>query len=208
MIFLDRHDAGKKLAAALRGHIEEQNTLVIGLPRGGVIVAFEVANALKLPLDIICPRKIGAPFNEEFAIGAVTHTGEGFFNEDAIRSLQIPRKYIAEEIEKKKQESRHYYRLFKKEAPLPDVKGKCVLLVDDGIATGATMKAAISWAQKNGAKKIQVAVPTAPFETIQELDSLVDEVICLTSPLPFYAVGQVYSHFDQTSNDEVIACLS
>ena len=207
MTFLNRRDAGKKLAIALAAYTELPDTVVIGLPRGGVITAFEVAKALHLPLDIICPRKVGAPDNPELALGAVTHTGEGFFNREIITSLGVSHKYLEEVTAQKKKESLHYLKLFRKNRPPLILKGKTALIIDDGLATGATMKAAIQWAKKERAKKIVVAVPAGPLDTLQELSSIVDDVVCLISPPFFHAVGQCYKEFTQTEDAEVIACL-
>jgi len=207
MTFLHRRDAGRKLGIALAAYAEARNVVVIGLPRGGVITAFEVAKMLHLPLDIICPRKVGAPDNPELALGAITHTGEGFFNQSIIVSLGVSHTYLEECIAQKKEESLHYFNLFRNNKSPLILKDKTVLLIDDGLATGATMKAAIQWAKKEQAQKIVVAVPVGPLDTLHEIQSMADEVVCLISPPFFHAVGQYYKEFAQTEDAEVISCL-
>lgn len=207
MLFKDRSDAGKQLAAALLEYANQKNAIVIGLPRGGVVVAAEVAAKLNLPLDVICPRKVGAPFNPELALGAVTETGAGFFNEDLIKELQIPQNYLKVEIEKQKNIAEQRLLMYRKELPPLNLNGKIVLLVDDGLATGATMKAAIQFVKMQNAKKIIVAVPVSPQERLQEMKKLVDEVVFLSAPYLFQAVGQFYEDFNQTSDEEVVDLL-
>lgn len=207
MIFQDRSDAGKKLLPHLLQYEKAPNTIVIALPRGGVVTAYEVAQGLHLPLDIVCPRKIGAPYNPELALGAVTHTGAHFFNEDIIRQLEVSKAYLTQEIEKEKQVSLKRQLLYRKNKPPLDIHGKTVILVDDGLATGATMKAAIQWVKEQKAKKVVVAIPVAPPDTLKEVELLVDEVVCLYAPTFFSAVGQFYEDFRQTTDEEVMALL-
>ncbi len=204
MYFKDRHHAGKKLADSLASYRNQPNTLVIGLPRGGVVVAFEVAKHLNLPLDIICPRKVGAPHNPELAIGAVTETGQGIMNELLISRLAIPSSYIQLESKKEAAVAKQRLQLYRSGRPTRVLKDQTVLLVDDGLATGATMKAAIQTAKAQGASKIVVAVPVAPPDTAEEMRSLVDEVVILYAPPFFSAVGQFYEQFSSTEDAEVI----
>lgn len=206
-MFKDRKDAGKKLAEKLLSYKDSPNTIVLGLPRGGVITAFEVANKLHLPLDVICPRKIGAPFNPELAIGAITETGEGFFNEALIRECHISQEYIQKKVAEEKAQAEHRLKVFRKNREKRSVEGKVVILIDDGLATGATMKAAISTMQAEGALKMIVAIPVAPEDTLNEIETLVDEVICLDTPLFFAAIGQFYEDFSQIEDEEVIELL-
>ncbi len=203
MIYKNRCHAGQRLAQALQDYAEESNTLIIALPRGGVVVGAEVAKALKLPLDIVCPRKIGAPSNEEYAIGAITETGEGIISQELEVSEEYLKKTIAEETKKAKWRLDHY----RKNRPPRNLKNKRVIIVDDGLATGSTMRAAIKTVRAEEAKEIVMAVPVAPPDTLSKLEKEVDKTVCLATPLSFYAVGQFYESFDQTTDEEVIALL-
>lgn len=207
MLFKDRQDAGCRLAEALKAYQGKDDTIVIALPRGGVVLGYEVAHALSLPLDIICPRKIGAPFNSEFAVGAITETGEGIFSEDLIRQFEISKSYLQAEIEKEKREAESRLKRYRKGRSPRNLKDKRVILVDDGLATGSTMQAAIKSVRAEGAKEIVVAIPVAPKDTLERIKPLVDKVVCLTIPPMFYAVGQFYERFDQTTDEEVISLL-
>jgi putative phosphoribosyl transferase len=207
-MFENRQDAGKKLALALEKYKNQKDLIVIGLPRGGVVLAYEVALFLKAPLDVVCPRKVGAPFNPELAIGAVTETGEGFFNEDLIRSVGVSPQYIEKESAKEQERARMRLALFRKGRPPLDFKNKTVIIVDDGIATGATMKAAIQAVKKQKAKKVVVAVPVSPPDTAAEVKEMCDDFICLDTPWLFQAVGQFYREFNQTEDEEVVDLLS
>ena len=206
-MFRNRIEAGGKLALELQRFSNKKDTLVIGLPRGGVPVAYEVAQSLSLPLDIVSPRKIGAPMNKEFAIGAITETGEGVFDTHVINRLQIPRDYIRIEVEAEKKVARHRLDSYREGRPPRNVKGKTVILVDDGLATGATMKAAIKTMKAEGAKSIIVAVPVSPPDTLEKIQELVDDVACIFAPSYFQAVGQFYEDFTPTEDDEVIELL-
>lgn len=208
MIFEDRVDAGQKLASKLTQYKEDPDTVVIGLPRGGVIVANEVANNLKLTLDIIVPRKIGAPGNPELAIGAITEEGEGFFDEAFIRSYQIDPEVINKEVTAEKEEARRRLELYRGSRPALNLNDKTAILIDDGIATGSTMKAAIVSAKIKGADKVVVAVPVAPPSTIAEIKNTADEVVVLDQPPFFQAVGQFYADFSQTEDAEIIELMS
>lgn len=205
-MFKDRVDAGKQLAKALSAY-KESGAIVLGLPRGGVVLAAEIAQELHLSLDIICPRKIGAPQNPEFAIGAITETGEGCFNETVIQQLGIPAAYLEHMVEKEKAEAERRLKAFRGDRPALNLKNKTVILVDDGLATGLTMRAAIATVSKLGASKIVVAVPVAPVDTAERIEALVDDFVCLYVEEDFYAVGQFYQSFPQTTDSEVIALL-
>jgi len=207
MLYKDRIDAGNKLAASMHKYKNMKDTIVLGLARGGIIVAYEVAQALGLPLDITCPRKIGAPYNPEYAIGAITETGQGFFNYEAIETLGVSDRYIQQEVEKETKTALHRVQSYRKNLPPRNLKGKTVILIDDGIATGATLEAAIASVKSEGAKKIVVAVPVAPPRTLMDLKQKVDEVICLMSPSSFYAIGQFYEEFSQVTDEEVMERL-
>lgn len=208
MIFRDRQDGGKQLAQELLKYHHQPNVVVLGLPRGGVVTAFEVAKALSLPLDIVCPRKIGAPFNPELAIGAITETGEGVFHDNLISRLGISEKYIQQEVEKEKQQAQRRLTLFRKNRPKINLEGKTVILVDDGLATGATMEAAIKSVTAEGAAKIVVAVPVSPPDTYDKIQREVDEIVALSTPTFFEAVGQFYDDFSPTEDEEVVELLS
>lgn len=206
MLF-DRQDAGIKLATALEAYHNKKETIVIGLPRGGVVLAYEISKKLHLPLDITCPRKIGAPGNKEFAIGAITETGHGIFNTEVIEALQIPKSYLEEEVEREKKIAQYRLKTYRQHLPPRNLKGKTIILVDDGLATGATMEAAIQSVKSEGAQKIVVAVPVAPKETVTKIEKMADEVVCLETPYPFYAIGEFYYRFPQVEDDEVMALL-
>ncbi len=208
MMLADRQSAGKLLVRFLEKYRDNKQAIVLGLPRGGVVVAFEIAYALHLPLDVICPRKVGAPFNPELAIGAVTETGQGIFNHRLIKALGVSEKFLLEAIEKEKQQAQRRLSIFRKNRPPRELKDKIVILVDDGLATGATMKAAIQSVRVEGAKKIVVAVPVAPEDTLKEIQLETDEVVCLDTPPFFEAIGQFYQDFSQTEDEEVLELLS
>ena len=207
MIFTDRIEAGNLLSDALFKYKNLSNVVVIGLPRGGVIVAQQVAKNLNVPLDVTCPRKISAPYSPEYAIGAITETGEGILNKEAIAHLSISQNYIDQAIREEKTEAINRIERFRKGQPPRDLKNQIVIIVDDGLATGYTMKAAIQSIKTNAIKKLIIAVPVSPADTLEEIRLMVDEVICLTVPSLFQAVGQFYQHFDQTTDNEVIKSL-
>ncbi len=205
-MFVDRQDAGQKLAKAL-GAYKGQNVLVIGLPRGGVVVAYEVALYLGAALDVIAPRKVGAPFNPELALGAVTETGEGYFNDHLISSLGVSKSYIEKESQKEQAVAKRRLELFRRGKPPLNCKDRLVIIVDDGLATGATMKAAIHSIKNQKPKKLIVAVPVSPPDTASEISQMCDDFIALATPWQFQAVGQFYEHFPQTEDEEVLNLL-
>jgi len=207
MFFKDRRDAGEKLISSLLPYQKAAHTLVLGLARGGVVVADAVAKGLSLPLNVVVPRKIGAPWQKELAIGAIAEGGQVFLNERLIQILGVPQEYLEAEIAHEQQVALERIKRFRKNLPLPDLKGWQVLLVDDGIATGATMLAVIESMRKLGAKKIIVAVPTSSVDAYNAVESSADEVISLIVDPAFQAVGQYYDSFDQTEDDEVIKLL-
>lgn len=203
----DRIDAGKKLAALLHQYRDQKDAIILALPRGGVVVASEIAKALRLPLDVICPRKLGSPGNPELAIGAVTEDGQGYYNEDLIMQLAIPKDYLVEERLRQLAVAKERLSTYRRAKPALEITAKTVLLVDDGLATGATMKAAILSINTKAPKKIVVVVPVAPPSTAAEIKKMCDEFICLLTTASFQAVGQFYNDFKQTSDDEVIQLL-
>ncbi len=204
--FADRIDAGKRLASAL-ADFHGKNAAVLAIPRGGVVVGYEIASALVLPLDVIIPHKLGAPNNPELAIGAIAEDGSTVLDENLITYLGVDRGYIQEESERQKQEIARRIKLYHQGVAPLELKGKDVIIVDDGIATGATVKAALVSVKNHGAKSLTVAVPVGPPQTIQDLKRLADRVVCLYMPEFFQAIGQFYDDFSQTNDDEVIRLL-
>ena len=204
--FSDRVDAGKRLAAALTD-FKGKNAVVLAIPRGGVVVAYEIANALNLPLDVIIPRKIGAPDNPELAIGAMTEDGTIIIDRRLVAYLGVNESYIEQESEKQKHEIERRLKIYRSKRTYPNLKGKDVIIVDDGIATGSTMKAALASVKNRGAKTVTVAVPVGPPDTIRELEKQADRVLCLYTPEYFAAIGQFYRDFEQTSDKEVTELL-
>jgi putative phosphoribosyl transferase len=203
--FTDRNEAGNKLALALEDF--KGNGIVLAIPRGGVVVGYVIAEKLGLPLDVIIPRKIGAPNNPELAIGAVAEDGTAILDNNLIRYLGVSTKFIIEETEQQKQEIHRRLRLYRQDGGYPNVKGLDVIVVDDGIATGSTMKAALASVKNRGAHSVTVAVPVGPPQTIEELEKMADRVVCLYTPEFFQAIGQFYSDFRQTQDEEVIELL-
>ncbi len=203
--FTDRVDAGKKLAWALRDF--KGKGIVLAIPRGGVVVGNEIANALNLPLDVIIPRKLGSPNNPELAIGAVAEDGTAILDKNLVSYLGVNPQYIKEETERQKQEIHRRLKLYRQDAGYPDVKELDVIVVDDGIATGSTVKAALASVKNRGAASVTVAVPIGPPSTIEELEKMANRVVCLYTPEFFQAIGQFYSDFSQTEDEEVIELL-
>ncbi|HEX7483222.1 MAG TPA: phosphoribosyltransferase [Candidatus Bathyarchaeia archaeon] len=204
--FVDRVDAGKRLASALK-NFSGKKGIVLAIPRGGVVVGYMIAKTLNLQLDIIIPRKIGAPDNPELAIGAVAEDGTAILDQNLIRYLGVSREYVLEETERQKQEIKRRLKLYRQDASYADIKGLDVIVVDDGIATGSTMKAALASVKNRGASSITVAVPVGPPSTIEELEKMSDRVVCLFTPEFFQAIGEFYKDFSQTSDEEVIGLL-
>lgn len=203
-IFKNRVEAGKKLAEHLT-EFKGTNAIILALPRGGVIIGAEVAHALNLPLDIIVTRKIGAPGNEEYAIGAIDIEGSGVFNES--ETAGVNKEWLNKEIAKEKQEAERRWREYRGTRGPLDLAGKTAIIVDDGIATGMTMKAAARYAKKLGSQKVVIAVPVAPLSTVAELKQEAD-VHTLETPSLFFAVGQFYEDFPQIEDKEVIQALA
>ena len=204
--FVDRVDAGKRLAYLLKD-FAGGNGIVLAIPRGGVVVGYEIAKELGLPLDVVIPRKIGAPDNPELAIGAMTEDGVAILDEQLVSYLSVPREYIQAESERQKSEIERRLRLYRQNLTPPNLKDLDVILVDDGIATGSTMKAALASVKRKGAKSVIVAVPVGPPSTIKELLKQADRVVCPRTPEYFAAIGQFYNNFDQTTDEEVSELL-
>jgi erythromycin esterase-like protein/predicted phosphoribosyltransferase len=202
-VFRDRNEAGRLLATQLAAYTNRLDVLVLALPRGGVPVAYEVARALNAPLDVFIVRKLGVPGHEELAMGAVATGGARVLNDRIVRALRIPDYVIDAVTAQEQQELRRRERLYRGSRPPPDVRGRTAILVDDGLATGATMQAAIKALRQLQPARIVVAVPTASPETCEALRAEVDEVICAITPEPFHAVGLWYEDFSQTTDEEV-----
>jgi predicted phosphoribosyltransferase len=204
--FSDRVDAGKRLAVTLK-KLTFHKGIVLAIPRGGVVVGFEIAQALNLPLDVIIPRKIGAPYNPELAIGAMTEDGTTILDANLIAYLGVDKDYLEEESRRQKQEIERRLKVYRQDTPYPTLKGLDVIIVDDGIATGSTMKAALASVKNQGAASVTIAVPVGPPSTIHELEKQANHVVCLFKPELFQAIGQFYADFSQTSDQEVIQLL-
>lgn len=201
--FRDRREAGRQLAEQLAGYVGRPGALVLALPRGGVPVAYEVARALRIPRDVFLVRKLGAPGSEELAMGAVASGGVRVLNQQVVRQLGVPEYAIDAIAAKELQELARRERLYRGGRPPPEIRGRTVILVDDGLATGATMRAAITALRQLQPAQIVVAVPTAAAETCEALRREADDVVCGMTPEPFFAVGQWYDDFTQTSDEEV-----
>lgn len=207
--FLDRRDAGARLAAALE-RFQEDQPIILALPRGGVPVAFEVARALGAELDLLLVRKIGAPGHQELAIGAVVGgtSPQLVLNREIIAHAALPAGYIEAEQKRQLAEIERRRQLYRGAEPPPDLKGRTVIVIDDGIATGATMKAALRGVRQNEPRRLILAVPVAPPDTLQDLAKECDEIACLSAPEWFNAVGSHYVDFAQTTDEEVVSLLA
>jgi predicted phosphoribosyltransferase len=201
--FRDRREAGRLLAEELAGYAGREDVIVLALPRGGVPVAYEVARALGAPLDVFLVRKLGVPGHEELALGAIATGGVRLLNEDVVRGRRIPPEVIdgVEAAERAELERRE--REYRGDRPAPDVRGRTVILIDDGLATGASMRAAVAALRQGRPARIVVAVPIAAPSTCEEFRDEVDQVVCARTPEPFFAVGLWYDDFSQTTDDEV-----
>jgi putative phosphoribosyl transferase len=207
MRFVDRADAGRQLADRL-GAYAGQDVVVLGLPRGGVPVAYEVADALGAPLDVIIVRKLGVPFQPELAMGAIGEGGARTINEDVVRAAQVTSDQVAAVEITERDELERRARRFRSARPRIDLSGRTALIVDDGIATGSTARAACQVARSHGAARVVLATPVAPFGARERFTDDADMFVVLATPEPFHAVGQFYEDFDQVSDDEVIALLA
>lgn len=229
-LFADRTDAGRQIARALQHRQQRQEgawaagppsassaaskptegaaaPLVLALPRGGVPVAYEVAAGLQAPLDVLVVRKLGLPGHEELAIGAVAGGGAEIINDELVRSFNVSRAALAAVRERELAELERREREYRGDRPPLDVKGRAVIVVDDGVATGATIRVAVAALRQSGARHITVAVPLASPDVAKQLTRIADDLICLETPEPFRSVGQWYSRFDQTTDEEVRAAL-
>jgi putative phosphoribosyl transferase len=205
--FRDRTHAGQELAQRLAGYCGRSDVLVLGLPRGGVPVAYEVARALGAPLDVFMVRKLGVPFQPELAMGAIA-SGGARLNQEVIDALGLSQDDIERAAAEEELELARRERLYRGDRPFPRVHGRTVIVIDDGLATGSTMHAAVAAIRNLGAAPIVIAVPVAPPETVTRLADDVDEVVAVSTPEPFFAIGQHYEDFAQTSDDEVRELLA
>jgi putative phosphoribosyl transferase len=207
-IFRDRAEAGRLLAAKLREYGNRSDVVVLALPRGGVPVAFEVARALNAPLDVFVVRKLGVPGHEELAMGAIASDGVRVLNQDVLRALGISRGVVDLVAEREQRELLHREREYRDRRAPVDIRNRTVILVDDGLATGSSMRVAATALKQKDPAEIIAAVPVGARETCAEFESEVDKVVCATTPEPFRAVGEWYRDFSQTSDEEVRDLLS
>lgn len=206
-MFKNRKEAGEKLAAELMKYLRRRNTIVLALPRGGIPIGYEISQKLHIPLDVIITRKIGAPGNPELAIGALAENGEVVLSDTTLTAYGVNRNYIKQKVDQEKAEIQRRIELYRAGRPLPKLEGKTVILVDDGIATGATLHIAIQAIEKEKPKKIVVAMPVAPPAAKQAFGKLVGEFVCLEFPLDFSAVGQFYEDFTAPDVEDLQALL-
>jgi putative phosphoribosyl transferase len=201
--FPNRAEAGRLLATKLSKYAGRDDVIVLGLPRGGVPVAYEVARALRVPLDVFIVRKLGVPGFEELAVGALASGGVRVLNEDVMRALPNADEIVEAVTQRETVEVQRREEKYRAGRAAPEIRGKTVILIDDGLATGATMRAAVKALRQRGAAKIVVAVPVGPPDTCREFEDEADEVVCASAPEFFQAVGQYYEDFSQTSDEEV-----
>ncbi len=202
-LFRDRHDAGRRLVETLGDYAGREDLVILALPRGGVPVAYEVAEGLDAPLDIFLVRKLGTPGHEELAMGAIASGGVRVINEEVVKGLGIPERRIDEVAEAEWRELQRRERVYRGDRAGIPLEDATAILIDDGLATGSSMRAAVQGLRKHHPQSIVVAVPTAAVETCEMFRDLVDEVICAYTPQPFYGVGAWYEDFTQTTDEEV-----
>jgi putative phosphoribosyl transferase len=205
--FNDRADAGRRLAKRLSEYANRDDVLILALPRGGVPVAFEVAKELNVKMDVFIVRKLGVPGNEELAMGAIASDNIRVLNEDVVRSFQIPREIIDRVAADELRELERRERLYRGNRPKPNISGSTVILIDDGLATGATMRAAVAAVKTKNPAEVVIAVPVAAPDTCNAFKNEVDEITCVATPEPFYGVGAWYEDFSQTTDKEVCEFL-
>ncbi len=202
-IYRDRADAGRRLAELLIEYADRQDVLVLALPRGGVPVAFEIAKALSAPLDVFVVRKLGVPGQPELAMGAIASGGVRVLNRDVVHALRISEDTIESVAESEREELARRETVYRGERAPLEIEGRTIILVDDGLATGATMKAAVEAVREQHPKEVIVAVPTASPDVVAVFRRIADKVVCAATPTPFHAVGASYERFDQTTDKEV-----
>jgi putative phosphoribosyl transferase len=208
MYFQDRREAGRMLASRLSAYADRPDVVVLALPRGGVPVAYEVAKALHAPMDVFLVRKLGVPGHEEYAMGAMASGGVRVLNRDVVEALHIPSEVVEQVMAREQRELERREREYRGDRPFPDLRGKTVILVDDGLATGSTMLAAVMALRQKQPARIVVAVPVGSPETCDAFRDHVDEIVCAITPDPLYGVGLWYTDFSQTSDDEVRKLLA
>lgn len=206
--FQDRFEAGRLLAEKLTHYSGRTDAIILALPRGGVPVGFELSEKLEIPLAIFLVRKLGVPGHEEFAMGAIASGGIPFISEETVRNLDISPKEIEQVVEKEKRELARRAEIYGREFSPDNLKGKIAILTDDGLATGATMRAAVFAVRQEQPQTIVVAIPVGSASTVEELRGEADEVVCVFAPENFYAVGEWYADFSQTSDEEVRELLA
>lgn len=206
-MYKDRKDAGTRLAESLKEYIGQENVLVLALPRGGVVTGVEIANRLRAPLDVLIVRKIGHPWQPELAVGAISETGSIVYNEDVVASVGVTKDYLRGEAARQREEIARRQQLYRGGQKLVNLRGKTVILADDGVATGATMKAAVETLKREQVGKLIVAVPVAPPYTAAELRRMVDVFVCLNIPEDFMSVGSYYEDFRQVTDADVTQLL-
>lgn len=206
MMFKDRIHAGKLLAEKLKDY-KGKDAIILAIPRGGVVVGYQIAKEINARLDVIVPRKLGAPGNPELAIGAIAEDGSIYLVDEVISQYGIDESYLRDEAEAQLKEIKRRVGVYRGGKDLPKLEGRIVILVDDGLATGATMKAAVSMVSKMNPLELIVAVPVAPPDTVKDISEMVNKVVCLSTPTFFFAIGQFYQDFEQVSDEEVLSLL-
>ena len=206
-LFQDRQDAGRQLARALATYKVAQEASILALPRGGVVVGLEISLGLGLPMDVLVTRKLGTPDNPELAMGALAETGYRHLNTDIIQQFGVSDRQLEEEVERQRMEIDRRIQRYRRGGPLPSLADRTVILVDDGIATGATFYASLAALRAGSVRRLIAAVPVAPPRVPFELRSHVDEAVILETPALFFGIGQFYADFAQVSDEEVIKCL-
>lgn len=207
-MFKNREEAGELLALELAEFRDDPHAMLLALPRGGVVVGYQMSLALHLPLDVLISRKIGAPGNPEYALGAVSETGAVYWNREALAGLSLSERELAAAVRAQKSEVARRVALYRQGRQFPHLKDRTVIIVDDGVATGATFFASVATARQGHPRRVIGAVPVAPRSTMQEARSVVDRLIVLRVPEPFYAVGNFYEHFEQVEDREVLQYLN
>lgn len=206
-MFLDRRDAGAKLASKLLKYKDNKDVLVLALPRGGVMTGYEAARALRVPMDALIVRKIGVPWQPELAAGALSETGALVINKLVVSGYKISKEFLEKEVSRQKEEISRRIELYRNGKGIAGLEDKIVILIDDGVATGATMKAAVETLREAKIRKLVVAIPVSPADTAEELRGMSDEFVCIETHDDFLAVGNYYQDFTQVSDEEVVDLL-